>query len=75
MRWAAEVVERNPQHRFESRPLVAELRRRREMAVALESYLMANRGTGSSEEFISAADQLATGTLAYSLATDQVKPG
>ena len=72
--WANEVVKVNPQFKFDVKTLVAELRRRRLLIVALESYLMANRGTGTFDEFTAEAEELATSTLAYHLASDEVKP-
>jgi POLQ-like helicase len=71
--WANETVRLNPKSRFEVRALVAELRSRRDLIVAVESYLMANRGTSSFEQFKAAAEQLATATLAHHLASDEVK--
>ena len=72
--WANEVVELNPQFKFDAKKLVVELRRRRRLIFALESYLMANRGTNSFDEFKSEAEQLAMSTLAYHLASDETKP-
>ncbi len=72
--WANEVVRLNPQFKFDAKALVAELRSRRRLVFALESYLMANRGTSSFEDFKSAAEKLATSSLAYHLATDELKP-
>ena len=72
--WANEVVKANPQFKFDVKSLISELRRRRRLIVALESYLMANRGTGSFDEFTAEAEELATSTLAYHLASDEVKP-
>lgn len=72
--WANEVVKLNPQFKFEAKALVAELKRRRRLIVTVESYLMANRGASSFEEFKAAAEQLATATLAHHLASDELKP-
>jgi POLQ-like helicase len=72
--WADDVVRLNPRFKFDAKLLVAELRRRRHLIFALESYLMANRGSSSFDEFKVEADHLATSTLAYHLATDEVKP-
>lgn len=72
--WANEIVRLNPQFKFDAKALVAELRSRRRLIFALESYLMANRGTSSFDEFKSAAEKLATSTLAYHLASDELKP-
>jgi hypothetical protein len=72
--WANEVVRLNPLSKFEVKGLVADLRKRRDMIVAVESYLMANRGINSLEEFKTAAEQLATATLAHHLASDEMKP-
>ena len=72
--WANEVVRLNPHFKFDAKALVAELRNRRRLIFAVESYLMANRGTSSFNEFKAAAEQLATSTLAYHLASDELKP-
>lgn len=72
--WANEVVKLNPQFKFDAKNLLAELRRRRRLIFALESYLMANRGTSSFDGFKAEAEQLAMSTLAYHLASDETKP-
>ncbi len=73
--WANEVVRsKAARFKFTAKTLVAQLRRRRRFIFALESYLMANRGTSSFDEFKAAAERLATATLAYHLASDEVKP-
>lgn len=70
--FADEVMKLNP--KFVAKALVAELRSRRRLIFAIESYLMANRGASSFEEFKGAAEQLATATLAYHIAPDTIKP-
>ncbi|TKR56021.1 DEAD/DEAH box helicase [Allopusillimonas ginsengisoli] len=72
--WANEVVRLNPQFKFGTKSLVGDLRSRRRLILAIESYLMANRGVGSFNEFKSAAESLAASTLAYHLASDELKP-
>jgi hypothetical protein len=72
--WANEVVRLNPQFKFDAKALMADLQRRRHLIFAIESYLMANRGAAPFEEFKSAAENLATSTLAHHLATDELKP-
>ena len=72
--WANEVVRLNPQFKFDAKALVGDLRGRRRLIFAIESYLMANRGLGSFNEFKSAADNLAASTLAYHLASEELKP-
>jgi POLQ-like helicase len=69
-----EVVQSNPRFNFDAKTLVGELRRRRRLIFAIESYLMANRGTGSFAEFKASAESLAASTLAYHLASDELKP-
>lgn len=71
--WASEVARLIPQFKTEEKVLVTELQKRRRLVVAVESYLMANRGTSSYEEFKAASEQLATATLAHHLASDEVK--
>lgn len=72
--WANEVVRLNPQFRFDAKALVGELRGRRRLIFSIESYLMANRGIGSHDEFKAAVESLAASTLAYHLASDELKP-
>lgn len=74
LEWANEVVRLNPQFNFDSKALVDELRRRRRLIYAIESYLMANRGTGPFAEFRASAEALGASTLAYHLASDELKP-
>jgi POLQ-like helicase len=73
--WAIDVVRLNSQFKFDTKTLVGELRHRRRLIFAIESYLMANRGAGSFDQFKSAAQNLATSTLAYHLASDELKLG
>jgi hypothetical protein len=75
LQWANEVVRLNPEFKFDAKALVGDLRRRRRLVFAIESYLMANRGGSSFDEFRSAADTLATRTLAHHLASEELKPG
>ena len=74
MPWAEELVRGNPRFKIDAKAWVAELRNRRQMIFAIESHLMANRGVGSFEEFKASAEELITATLAYQLASDEVKP-
>ena len=74
LEWANEVVRLNPQFRFDVKALVGELRGRRRLIFSIESYLMANRGIGSHDEFKAAVENLAASTLAYHLASDELKP-
>lgn len=55
--------------------LLAELKRRRNVIVAVESFMMANRGTGSLAEYKLLVEAWAKKTLAYSLADDTQKVG
>ena len=72
--WAMKVVELNPHSNFEVRNIISELRSRRRLMTAVESYLMANRGTSTLEEFRPKAENLARSTLAYHLAAVEAKP-
>lgn len=74
LEWGNEVVSLNPQFRFDAKALVGELRSRRRLIFAIESYLMANRGIGSHDEFKAEVESLAASTLAYHLASDELKP-
>lgn len=72
--WAENVVLANPEFSFDAKALVFELRSRRHLMCAVESYLMANRGNISFDEFKVSVEKLAAATLAYHLAPDDVKP-
>lgn len=71
--WADEVVRLNPRFNFNAKELVSELQKRRRLIFAIESHLMANRGNSPFEEFKTAAENLATETLAYHLASDELQ--
>jgi hypothetical protein len=71
--WALEIVSSNPGLGFNALLLTSELRQRRRLMFAIESYLMANRGTESFPEFLQRVTQLTVETLAYSLADDAQK--
>ena len=71
--WANEVVRSNPQFKFDAKALVGELRSRRRLIFSIESYLMANRGVSSFEDFKFSAENLAASTLAHHLASDELK--
>ncbi len=58
-------------HGFSEKNLHGQLTKRRRLLEALESYLMANRGTEPFDTFRSATEQLPTETLAYHLADDE----
>lgn len=72
--WATEMSTTYQHLGFEPRPLVREISKRQKLLTALESYLMANRGTGSFEEVKPKASALAQSTLAYALAPDTSRP-
>ena len=71
---ANQVVRANPQLGINPRSLVKEFRKRYELLSAVESYLMANRGTKSFTDFKVAVETLATSTLAFHLAAEDLKP-
>lgn len=73
LQWANDVAQLNREFGFEAKHIVAELRRRRRLLSSVESYLMANRGVGSFEEFKAGVQRLAMATLAYHLASDDEK--
>lgn len=54
-----------------AKELINDLRERRKMIHALESYLMSNRQALSGDAFVQLATELAQRTLAYSLATPE----
>ncbi|WP_417068458.1 DEAD/DEAH box helicase [Niveibacterium terrae] len=71
--WAFDVEKENPHLGFESRSLVKDISKRQKLLTALESYLMANRGTASQEESRLKVRDLAVSTLAYALADSSSK--
>lgn len=72
---ARNLVQSNPQAGIDENFVAAAFRKRYKLLSAIESYLMANRGTQSLEEFKVTVDSLATSTLAFHLATDEQKIG
>ncbi|NOT23096.1 MAG: DEAD/DEAH box helicase [Nitrospiraceae bacterium] len=71
--WAQTTVDTNPHSGFTVPHLIGELRTRRRLITAIESYLMANRGTETFDEFLQKVTQLTVETLAYNLANDPQK--
>src|SRR5262249_37241299 len=71
--WAEVTINSNPGSGLDVQFLQNELRRRRQLMSSVESHLMANRGTEAFTEFAQRVTQLATETLAYSLADDAQK--
>src|SRR5690606_1031497 len=57
----------------DERTLMRQVGKRQALLVALESYLMANRGTGAFEDFLARVRTLAESTLAFALATEEQK--
>lgn len=72
--WVAEVSKDYELLGFNPRSLMQEIAKRQKLLTALESYLMANRGSGSFEDLKSKVRALAESTLAYALAQDAAKP-
>jgi POLQ-like helicase len=70
---ADEVVRLNSECRLDARQFTTEIKRRRHLLYSVESYLMANRRSEAFGEFRAAAEQLATNTLAYFLASEDQK--
>ncbi|MYN45999.1 DEAD/DEAH box helicase [Pseudoduganella sp. FT93W] len=58
---------------FTAEWLIKQIKRKRQLQKALESYLMSNRGFDTQDEFQSHAASLAESTLAFSIATDEQK--
>lgn len=72
---ASVYVQSNPRAGVGTKAMVGAFRKRYKLLSAVESYLMANRGAHSFEEFKIAANALATSTLAFHLATGDQKHG
>lgn len=58
---------------FTAEWLIKQLKKKRRLQKALESYLMSNRGFDTADEFQNRAASLAEVTLAFSIATDEQK--
>lgn len=71
--WAKEMTEAHRQLGFDQSSLAKEITRRQKLLSALESYLMANRGVESFDNFLPKIRNLAASTLAYSLADEATK--
>jgi hypothetical protein len=71
--WAIEVANKNKHLGFNAKELMKAISRKRRLLTALESYLMANRGTGTVEELKLRVSNLAESTLAHALADDAGK--
>jgi len=69
--WAHAKAQTNKQ--FNGEHLLKQLKKKRMLQKALESYLMSNRGGGSSVEFQARAEELAESTLAYAIGSDSQK--
>lgn len=68
-KWADEVERLNLHLKFSSKDILSDLKYRRRLLMAVESYLMANRGTSTFDEFKAHVRELASSTLAYQLAS------
>lgn len=71
--WANGVLQSTPLRGETERTLTRQIAKRQALLVALESYLMANRGTGAFDEFLARVRSLAESTLAFALANDGQK--
>lgn len=70
-----EIIKLNPYSKFDAKSIFNDIKNRRKLLFSLESYLMANRGTSSFDEFRSSSEDLASKTLAYHLASEELKVG
>jgi len=71
--WANDVCNRYPGASLDARVLYRGILERKKNLTALESYLMANRGMDSFEDWVPRVRNLATSTLAYALADESAK--
>lgn len=71
--WAKGVLQATPMPGESERTLVRQISKRQALLVALESYLMANRGTDTFDAFLTRARSLAESTLAFALANEAQK--
>lgn len=71
--WATEMGDAHRRLGFDQRSLMKEISRMQKLLSALESYLMANRGVESFEEFLPRVRVLAASTLAFSMADESTK--
>lgn len=73
--WALSLEQEYGAELVPAKEVLAELRRRKKRTYAVESFLMANRGSSSFAEYKLLVDELARQTLAYSLADEAQKIG
>ncbi|KPC50194.1 DEAD/DEAH box helicase [Amantichitinum ursilacus] len=75
--WVDQLISRLPikNKNFNTKNLLGILSHRRNLISALESYMMANRGDGSFEEFQGDIAELAARSLAYSIASEEERVG
>lgn len=71
--WAKVVLQATPMPGESERTVTRQISKRQALLVALESYLMANRGTDTFDEFLTRARSLAESTLAFALADEAQK--
>lgn len=71
--FADEVIRLNPHVRFDKKQIIDTLAKRRKYLHAIESHLMANRGSVDFNEFKSASEKLATLTLAFHLGSEDAR--
>jgi superfamily II DNA/RNA helicase len=69
--WATGVERAHPGQRYTAKDLTKQVEYKKRLLVSVESYLMSNRGADTTEQFSQRAVQLATSTLAYSLASSE----
>lgn len=72
-KWAEEVERVFIKLKFSSKDILADLKYRRRLITAIESYLMANRGALDFEQFKDQVHELASSTLAFQLASTEQK--
>lgn len=71
--WAKGVLQATPIQGESERTLTRQVLKRQALLVAVESYLMSNRGTGAFDEFLGRVKTLAESTLACALASEVQK--
>ena len=71
--WSSAIANKYRRYQFEEKTIYQDLKRRRKLIVAIESYLMANRDIKNTQEFRYTVEKLASSTLAYSISSDEIK--
>ncbi|MBD8631437.1 DEAD/DEAH box helicase [Oxalobacteraceae sp. CFBP 8755] len=71
--WSQEMQRKFYRLKFDSKNLMLQLNRKKRLLVAIETFLMSNRGAQTSEQFKEHCEKLATSSLAYAMGSEKQK--